>query len=245
MKEYIEKARVITFYGGAGVSTESGIPDYRSKWGRWTALLQDGYDPVKVVTPRYLMQNPEQYFKTRDAEHQTNYQPNACHKLLAEMEKAGMDVRVITQNVDSLHQMAGHRYVLELHGNSRKWHCMTCQREYTADELTRDEHHVPRCYIDNGVVRPDIVLFGESASKDTVEKAKWTIKQTDLLIIAGTSLSTPLARRLALSYRGEHLIVINHEALDLSNLKVDLFIQDSVGKVFSELKSLYTNERKQ
>lgn len=242
LKAYIDNAEIITFYGGAGTSTESGIPDYRSKHGRWTALQQDGFDPVKVATATNMMRDPEKYFRKRENENNVIPEPNATHKILAEMEQSGMDVRVITQNVDSLHKQAGHRYVLELHGNSRKWHCMTCQREYRGHEIERDEKNIPRCYVDKGIVRPNVVLFGENTNKDTVDKAKWTMKNTDLLIIAGTSLTTPLARRLVLNYEGKNIILINHDELDIPTIKPDLFIQDSVGEVFTQLKELHLSK---
>lgn len=237
LNEAIQTASLIVFYGGAGTSTESGIPDYRSRHGRWTSLEKDGFEPVKIANPRFIKENPEEFFKKREGE-PIKPKPNTTHYYLAKLEKHGKDVRVITQNVDGLHQMAGHRYVLELHGNHRTWHCMTCGREYLYQEIERDENNVPRCYVDQGIVRPNVVYFGESANRDTVTKARDTLSKADLLIIAGTSLTTPLARRLVQDYGGDKIIVINHDELDISPLVVDLFIQASVGEVFRALEEL-------
>lgn len=234
LREYLKEAKITVFYGGAGTSTESGISDYRSQHGVWTAMEKDGFDPLKYSNPKYIAAHPEEYFKNHKEKPQ-NIKPNATHQVLAQLENSGKDIRVITQNVDGLHQQAGHRYVLELHGNSRVWHCMDCGREFAVKELQRDEQGVPRCYVDQGIVRPNVVFFGENASRDTVDKAKWTLSQADLLIIAGTSLTTPLAKRLIHHFKGERVVIINRDELDISPMKVDLFIQADVGKTLHAL----------
>lgn len=237
LRDLMIQAKTIVFYGGAGTSTESGIPDYRSEHGVWTAMLHSGFDPIKYANPRFIRNHPEDFFALRE-ESREKPEPNVTHRVLAKWEQAGKDIRVITQNVDGLHQQAGHRYVLELHGHNRVWHCMFCGREYGVDELQRDEGNVPRCYVCHGIVRPNVVYFGETASKDTVAKAKWSLQQADLLIIAGTSLTTPLARRLVHEFGGSHIAIINYDEVDISPLSADLFIQDSVGKTLNALKEL-------
>lgn len=238
LKHYIDQSEIITFYGGAGTSTESGIPDYRSRFGRWTTMEKSGQSPAKIANPKFLRENPEQFFKEREKNQREKPKPNIIHRVLANMEKKGKDIRVITQNVDGLHQAAGHRYVLELHGNHRIWHCMDCGREYKASELRRDENNVPRCYVDHGVVRPNVVYFGENADRETVEEAKRTLKVSDLLMIVGTSLTTPLAKRLVQHFEGEHIVMINLDEIDISPLKKDLYIQNRAGEVFRVLSEL-------
>lgn len=238
LKNYINQAEIITFYGGAGTSTESGIPDYRSRFGIWTTMENSGKSPAKMANPKNIRENPEQFFKEREAKKREKPQPNVLHQVLAKMEKNGKDIRVITQNVDGLHQAAGHRYVLELHGNHRVWHCMDCGREYKVSELRRDDTNVPRCYVDKGIVRPNVVYFGENANRTIVEKAKTTLNVSDLLLIVGTSLTTPLAKRLIHQFKGDHVVVINLDAIDIAPLEADLFIQDQAGKVFRELGEL-------
>lgn len=239
LKNYIEQAEVITFYGGAGTSTESGIPDYRSRFGIWTAMEESGQSPVKIAHPRNIRKNPEKFFKNREEGQRTKPEPNIVHQTLAAMEKKGKDIRVITQNVDGLHQKAGHRYVLELHGNHRVWHCMDCGREYLVSELKRDDKNVPRCYVDQGIVRPNVVYFGENADKTTVEKAKRTLKQSDLLLIVGTSLTTPLAKRLIHHFEGDSIVGINLDEIEIAPLEWDLFIQAQAGEVFKHLDGLF------
>ncbi len=238
LKDYMDQAEIITFYGGAGTSTESGIPDYRSRHGIWTAMEESDESPVKIANPKNIRANPEKFFARREEGRREKPKPHALHKVLAEMEKAGKDVRVITQNVDGLHQAAGHRYVLELHGNHRVWHCMDCGREYRVSELRRDEGNVPRCYVDNGIVRPNVVYFGENADKTTVEKAKQTLNVSDLLMIVGTSLTTPLAKRLIHQFTGEHIVIINLDEIEITPLKEDMFIQAHAGEVFKELSKM-------
>lgn len=235
LKEYIEQANMVTFFGGAGVSTESGIPDYRSKEGRYTKMKERQENPQKILNRRFILNYPEEFFKYRAKEKQVKPQPNAAHKVLADFEKNGKDIRVLTQNVDGLHQQAGHRYVLELHGNDRTWYCMTCERIYYPDEIQRDEKNIPRCYVDQGIVRPNVTYFGENPKKHVLEKAKEVLKKSDLLIIAGTSLTVFPAKNLIHSFEGDHVVVINDEPLKTGALEIDLFIEEPVGATFGKL----------
>lgn len=240
LKEMIDEADIITFYGGAGVSTESGITDYRSKHGIWTKMKEKDQNPVYFANIKRLIEDPEEFFNRPRRDHKIEIKPNATHKILAEMEQKGIDVRVITQNVDGLHQAAGHRYVLELHGHHRTWFCNSCGRDYQRDELQYDEKNVPRCYVCHGVVRPHVVYFGESTDPTTVKRSKKTLRDSDLLIIAGTSLATPLAKRLIQEFSGDKIVVINHEPIDIAPFTPTLFIQASIGEVFTQLKTLAT-----
>lgn len=240
LAQYINEADVVCFYGGAGTSTESGIPDYRSKYGVWTKMKEQNMNPQYFASYKRLIEDPEEFFRVRRASGPAPV-PNDTHKILTHLEKNGKDIRVITQNVDGLHQKAGHRYVIELHGDSRNWYCMDCGRIYKYDELERDEKEVPRCYVDQGIVRPNVVYFGESADRKVVDQAKNTLHKSDLLIIAGTSLTTGLAKRLIYEFKGSHVVVINKEPLNLRKLNTDLFIQMPVGEVLTATKDLLVN----
>lgn len=234
LKKYITQADLITFFGGAGVSTESGIPDYRSKDGRYTKMKEREEDPRRILNRRFIENHPEAFFNRRK-ESDFNPKPNMAHKVLADLEKQGKDIRVLTQNVDGLHQKAGHRYVLELHGNNRIWFCVTCGREYLPEELKRDNKNIPRCYVDQGIIRPDVTYFGESLKQHVLKEAKTVISESDLLIIAGTSLTVYPVKNLIQHFKGERTIVINNEALDTGDLEVALFIQHPVGEIFKKL----------
>lgn len=237
LAKYMNEAQIICFYGGAGTSTESGIPDYRSRHGIWTKMEANDQNPQYFANAKRIRENPEEFFRVRRAKGPVP-EPNTAHIVLANLEKQGKDIRIITQNVDGLHQKAGHRFVLELHGNHREWHCMDCGRTYLRSELQYDEKGVPRCYVDHGIVRPNVVYFGENAKRETVEQSKNTLEVSDLLIIAGTSLTTPLAKRLVQLFKGERVVVINKEPLDIRPLHTDLFIQQAIGEVLQAVEPL-------
>lgn len=244
LAEYINEANIVCFYGGAGTSTESGIPDYRSKHGIWTMMEENEQNPLYFANAKRIKEDPAAFFNRRKRTG-PRPEPNIGHLVLANLEKQGKDIRIITQNVDGMHQLAGHRFVLELHGNHRTWYCMECGRIYKRDEVEYDQYGVPRCYVDSGIVRPNVVYFGENAKRETVEKSKHTLKVSDLLIIAGTSLSTPLATRLIQLFEGKHVVVINRDPLDIQPLHTDLFIQRSVGEVLKEVQPyIHTNIKK-
>lgn len=237
LQQYIEEAELIAFFGGAGVSTESGVPDYRSPQGRYTKLEEERIDPKKVMSKQYMMKHPEAFFKGRKKEFsQSRPEPNDAHRYLADLERNGKDVRIITQNVDGLHQKAGSRYVLELHGTNRYWYCMECERRYDFEELQWDAKEVPRCPIENGIVRPAVVYFGEHPDKRILQKSRETIKKADLLLIAGTSLTVNPAKNLIRSFNGDRAVVINKEPIDTGKLEVNLFFQEPVGELFAQLQ---------
>lgn len=235
LKQYIDEANMITFFGGAGVSTESGIPDYRSENGRYTKMKENQEDPRKILNRRYILNHPEDFFNRREKNNQQTPDPNMAHHVLANLEKNGKDIRILTQNVDGLHQKAGHRYVLELHGSGRIWYCMECEREYLPEELERDAQNIPRCYVDNGIVRPGVTYFGENPNKYVMDKAREVIAKSDLLIIAGTSLTVFPVKNLIHYFEKGRVVIINNEPLDTGKLNVDLFIQEPVGETFEKL----------
>ncbi|WP_027108584.1 NAD-dependent protein deacylase [Lacticigenium naphthae] len=236
LQQYIAEANQITFFGGAGVSTESGLPDYRSSTGRYKELERKGIDPKVLMSKRFMLNHPEIFFRRPDKESAPKKpEPNAAHYYLAKLEEARKDIRIVTQNVDGLHQRAGSRFVLELHGSDHYWYCMDCERKYQRAELTRDEEGIPRCPIDRGIIRPAVILFGENPDPSVIQKSKDTIAQSDLLIIAGTSLSVYPAKNLTHYFKGKHVVVINEEAIPTPKLTIDLFIQAPVGQTLSRL----------
>lgn len=237
LQKLINEAKSIAFFGGAGVSTESGLPDYRSNTGTYTELEQQQLDPKKVMSKRFLMEHPEKFFNRPNTRKTPLLpKPNAAHLYLAELEKKGKDVRIITQNVDGLHQVAGSKLGIELHGNNRHFHCMKCGREYPYNEIQRDEQNIPRCPIDNGIIRADVILFGENLKPGVLDRAKKIMASSDLLIIAGTSLTVNPSKNLIHYFEGNHVVVINKTPLDL-DLTVDLTIEGAVGEIFSQLSA--------
>lgn len=240
LAEYINNAEITVFYGGAGTSTESGIPDYRGRFGIWTKMQENNMNPQYFAHIKRLREDPVAFFAERDYKG-PQPQANAAHLILARLEKNGQDVRIITQNVDGLHQQAGHRYVDELHGEHRHWHCMDCKRDYLRTEIRPDAMNVPRCEVCGGVVRPNVIYFGENAPKAVVERARWSLAKADLLIIGGTSLTTPLAKRLIHNYKGDKIVVINYDELDISPLAVNLYINRPIGEVLTEAAPLLKN----
>lgn len=235
LQRFIDEAEKIVFFGGAGVSTESGLPDYRSNTGTYTELERQQLDPKKIMSKRYLLNYPEKFFNRPNTRKKTEVpKPNAAHLYLAELEKQGKDVRIITQNVDGLHQAAGSKLVVELHGNNRHFHCMECGREYKLNEIQRDEQNIPRCPIDNGIIRADVILFGENLKPGILDRAKELMASSDLLIIAGTSLTVNPSKNLIRYFKGKRVVVINKTPLTI-DLPVDLAIEDAIGKVFQQL----------
>lgn len=233
---YLQDAQKIVFFGGAGVSTESGLPDYRSKNGVYTAMENDGKDPKKVMNIKYMLSNPKDFFERRQSN--SHAKPNVTHNSLVELEQKGKDVTIITQNVDGLHQKAGSSTVYELHGSDRIWYCMDCGHEISPEEVEYEDG-IPTCQICQGLMRPNITYFGEMPDRETNEKSREAISQADLLIIAGTSLTVSPAKSLIQFFKGEHVVVINQEPVDTWKLAVDLTFTESVGKIMSQTMSLY------
>ena len=235
LQKFIDEADHIAFFGGAGVSTESGLPDYRSNDGAYTELERQKLDPRRVMSKNYLVNFPEKFFsKPNKNKKKIKPKPNASHLYLAELENKPKDVRIITQNIDGLHQTAGSKLVVELHGNNRHFHCMKCGREYKAKEIHRDEQNIPRCPIDNGIIRADVVLFGENIKPEVLERAKALIASSDLLIIAGTSLTVYPAKNLIHHFKGKRIVVINKTPLKI-DLPIDLAIEGFIGETFKQL----------
>ena len=233
LNDIIRSSSHIVFLGGAGVSTESGIPDFRSKNGlyRKTEKRFARYRPEYLLSSDCLYREPEVFFeyfrKNLDAR---SVQPNAAHVKLAEMEQAGKLDGIITQNIDGLHQKAGSRNVQEIHGSALRSYCVTCHKEYGPDFIFDSRESVPKCPVCGRMVRPDVTLYGELLPEQAFENSLKLLQTADCLIIGGTSLEVGSASGLAHTYHGEHLVIINKGKTKMEG-KADLVFHDSIGKI--------------
>ncbi len=231
LKRLIDGSDNIVFFGGAGVSTESGIPDFRSVDGLYHQQWDD--PPETILSRTYYERYPEKFFAFYRAKLLCEgAKPNAAHRKLAEWEREGKLKSVITQNIDGLHQAAGSKNVLELHGSTLRNYCEKCGRFYDADYIRRSEG-VPRCAC-GGRVKPDVVLYEEGLDEETLRRAVDDIRNADVLIIAGTSLSVYPAAGLVRCYRGNKLVVINKTPLG-GELGADIVITGAVGETLAQL----------
>ena len=231
LKQWIGESSRIVFFGGAGVSTESGIPDFRSVDGLYNQKFE--YPPETIISHSFYLRKPEYFFNFyREKMLPLGFEPNITHKVLAKWEGEGRLSAVVTQNIDGLHQKAGSKKVYELHGSVLRNYCVRCRKFYPA-EFVRDADGVPRCDC-GGIVKPDVVLYEESLDGDTIEKSVGAIAAADLLIVAGTSLTVYPAAGLINYYRGNRLVLINRDVTPYDD-RADLVIHDTLGNVFSQL----------
>ena len=229
-KEWVDGSDNIVFFGGAGVSTESGIPDFRSPDGLYNQKYD--YPPEEIISHSFFEKNPEIFYKFyRDKLVVGDAQPNITHIKLAQLEKEGKVKAVITQNIDGLHQKAGSKNVLELHGTLLRNYCSKCGKEYKGDIVHMEG--VSRCSC-GGVIRPDIVLYEEMLDGDVLRRAVKAIQAADVFIVGGTSLAVYPAAGLVSYYRGNKLVLINKSPTPYDS-SADLLITDSLGNVFSKL----------
>ena len=238
LQSFIDSARSAVFFGGAGVSTESGVPDFRSKDGLYNVrdVRFDGYRPEYLLSHTCLVREPEVFFEFyRQKMDARGVQPNAAHLKLAELERAGKLAAVVTQNIDGLHQKAGSVNVFEIHGTTRRNYCMRCGKPFPADFIYDCAEPVPHCEC-GGIVRCDVTLYEEPLPDDAVRGAVSAIANADLLIIGGTSLTVYPAASYVRYFRGDRLVIINKEHLPypLDPVK-DLEINAPIGKVLSHL----------
>jgi len=232
LKDLVDGSDNIVFFGGAGVSTESGIPDFRSEDGLYRQ--QYDYPPETILSHTFYESKPEEFFRFYRAKLLVpDAKPNAAHRKLAELEKQGKLKAVVTQNIDGLHQAAGSRTVLELHGSVLRNYCENCQRPYAIDFMLRSQS-VPHCVACGGRVKPGVVLSGEGLAMDTMERAARYIAEADMLIIGGTSLNVYPAAGLVRWYQGRKLVIINKSPV-AADLTADLVITDSIGETLAQL----------
>lgn len=231
LKRWIAESKKIVFFGGAGVSTESGIPDFRSVDGLYRQKFE--YPPETIISHSFYEQNPEYFFRFyREKMMPLGFEPNITHKVLARLEQEGKLSAVVTQNIDGLHQKAGSQTVYELHGSVLRNYCTRCRKFHSA-EFVKEAAGVPRCDC-GGIVKPDVVLYEESLDSDTIEGAVAAIAAADLLIVAGTSLTVYPAAGLINYYRGNRLVLINRDETPYDH-QANLVFHDSLGTIFSQL----------
>ena len=227
LKEWIGGSDNIVFFGGAGVSTESGIPDFRSVDGLYNQQYK--YPPETIISHSFYMRYPEEFYRFyKDRMLFAGALPNGAHKALARLEERGKLKAVITQNIDGLHQMAGSREVLELHGSVHRNYCTRCGQFYDLDYIVKSDG-VPHCSC-GGVIKPDVVLYEEGLDNRTLQKSVDYIRNADILIIGGTSLVVYPAAGLIDYYRGNKLVLINKAATSRDS-QADLVISDPIGEV--------------
>lgn len=234
LKEWIDGSSNIVFFGGAGVSTESGIPDFRSVDGLYNQQYK--YPPETIISHSFYVRSPEEFYRFyKDRMLFTDAKPNAAHLALARLEETGKLKAIITQNIDGLHQMAGSKEVLELHGSVHRNYCSRCGEFYDLDYVVRSEG-VPHCTC-GGVIKPDVVLYEEGLNNHTLQKSVDYIRNADMLIIGGTSLVVYPAAGLIDYYRGNKLVLINKGATSRDS-QADLVITDPIGEVFEAVVKL-------
>ena len=230
----LRESRNIVFFGGAGVSTESGIPDFRSSNGLWNEKLRIQLTPEQLVSHTYFQKYPEEFFAFyRDKLIYKEAKPNACHRALAELEQMGKLKAVVTQNIDGLHQAAGSKTVYELHGSVLRNYCMDCGTPYDVEFILAAEG-IPRCTKCGGIVKPDVVLYEEGLDNGILTRAVEYISRADVLLIGGTSLAVYPAAGLIDYYRGNKLVLINKTPTPRDK-EADLVVQGSIGEILARL----------
>ena len=231
LKIWVDEAQHIVFFGGAGVSTESGIPDFRSVDGLYNQKFK--YPPETIISHSFFERKPEEFFDFyKEKMLPLGFEPNVTHKVLARWEREGKLSAVVTQNIDGLHQKAGSQNVLELHGSVLRNYCTRCHKSYSA-EFVKNSKGVPRCDC-GGAVKPDVVLYEESLDQDVMGRAAMAIAGADLLIVAGTSLTVWPAAGMIRYYRGRRLVLINRDETPFDG-EADLVLHEKLGDVFRAL----------
>ena len=234
LQKWIDESRRIVFFGGAGVSTESGIPDFRSTGGLYNQEYD--YPPETIVSATFFQQNPGEFYRFyRDRMIYQEAKPNAAHLKLAELEKAGKLTAIVTQNIDGLHQAAGSRNVLELHGSVKRNHCIQCGKFYPLSAVTGTDG-IPRCEHCGGLIKPDVVLYEEALDEQVLSDAVDAIYDCDLLIIGGTSLSVyPAAGLIRYMRKNAKLCIVNLSATSADD-EADLVIAEGIDEVFRQIE---------
>lgn len=232
LKQLVNESNNIVFFGGAGVSTESGIPDFRSKDGLYNQKYD--YPPEEILSHTFFIKHTEEFYKFyKDKMNSLKYEPNITHIKLAQLESKGKLKAIITQNIDGLHQKAGAKNVYELHGSVLRNYCMKCKKFYDAKYVFSSKG-IPTCTC-GGIIKPDVVLYEEGLDENTLEKSIISIINADLLIVAGTSLTVYPASGLINYFRCKNLVLINRDATPFDS-RANLVINETLGKVFKEIE---------
>ncbi len=233
LNEMIKDSNSIVFFGGAGVSTESGIPDFRSKDGLYNMKYK--YSPEQILSHSFFIDNTEEFFKFyKDKLNSLKYMPNITHYTLAKLEKKGKLKSIITQNIDGLHQKAGSKKILELHGSVLRNHCIKCNSFYDAEYVFNSKTIIPKCNKCGGIIKPDVVLYEEPLDDKVYNQAINDISSCDMLIIGGTSLVVYPASYLIQYFKGKYIVLINKDKTPFDNY-ANLVINDSLGNVFKNI----------
>ncbi|MBO4220690.1 MAG: NAD-dependent protein deacylase [Clostridia bacterium] len=235
--DMLKKSSRTVFFGGAGVSTESGLKDYRSKDGIYHTAREYGRSPEEILSSDCFFGDTELFYRFFRDFFMEKAEPNRTHLALARLERSGMDITVVTQNIDGLHQKAGSSKVFELHGTTSSLHCVSCREKYSHDYLSESSANVPRCRSCGNVIKPDVVLYGEQLDDKVVQGALKAISKADLLIIGGTSLAVYPAAGFVHYFGGEDIVIINRESTPFDSA-ASLVVHESLGDVFDEAMSL-------
>ncbi len=235
LRQILKESKNVVFFGGAGMSTESGVPDFRSANGIYSRRLNQEFRPEEMASHSFFVNHTEAFFEFyREHRIFRNIQPNAGHKALAALERRGILKAVVTQNIDGLHQLAGSKTVYELHGSILRWPCVQCGKVYPVDYVLQEENKpVPHCEDCGGIVRPGVVLYEEGLDSDVVEHAVRAISEADTLIVGGTSLVVYPAAGLIDYFEGRHLVLINKSETK-ADARAELVIRDAIGEVLSK-----------
>lgn len=237
--EMIRKCNKIVFFGGAGVSTESGVKDYRSEDGLYNTVKEYGVSPETILSRSFFMKNPEIFYDFYRKYFIIDAEPNSAHKALAKLEKDGKLSCIITQNIDGLHCKAGSKNVIELHGTADKFYCRSCAESADSKEIikTITDGKVPKCRQCGGVMKPKVVLYEEPLYDGVAQDAVRYISQADMLIVGGTSLAVYPAASFVGYFRGKYIVMINKSETDFDS-NADLVFRDSIGKVFEQVMNI-------
>lgn len=232
LQKMIDECNDIVFFGGAGVSTESGLKDFRSKDGLYNMKYK--YPPEEILSHSFFINNTEEFYKFyKDKMNALNILPNVCHEYLTKLEKTGKLKAIITQNIDGLHQKSGSSNVLELHGTIYKNYCLKCGKQYDAPYVFNSKG-IPKCECE-GIIKPKVVLYEEALDDEVVEKAIDEISKAELLIVAGTSLTVYPASSFVRYFKGKYIVIINNDETNYDGI-ADLVIHKRIGDVFKQLK---------
>lgn len=233
LKKAVDNAKKIVFFGGAGVSTESGLPDYRSENGIYNTAKNYGLPPEEILSHELFFNDPGLFYRFYRDYFLTDAEPCKAHKVLAVLETMGKDVSIVTQNIDGLHTKAGNSKVYELHGNAEKLYCTVCRKEYGVECLTDSEDTVPRCSC-GGLIKPHVTLYGEMLDDTVVDGAINAIEEADLLIIGGTSLAVYPAASFVRYFRGDTVVIINKSPTPYDDC-AELVFHESISDVLGKL----------
>lgn len=244
--DYLNNSKYTAFFGGAGVSTESGVPDFRSKDGLYNQhdVRFEKYRPEYLLSHSCLVNEPKVYYEFHRQKMDTQLiEPNNAHKYLAKLEEIGKLQGIITQNIDGLHQKAGSKNVYEIHGSALRNYCMKCKQSYDEDYIFKSEDSIPYCQC-GGIIRPDITLYEEALPENTVNKAVKCISKADMLIIGGTSLTVYPAASFIDYFKGKYLVIINKDSLNVQSNSNTLIVHEKIGEFFTKVAKIQGIEYK-